>query len=54
MSNAYRQPMNGKCADPGCAHEFVVCYLPMELTKAAELMKRARCPMCAGAKVLCA
>lgn len=44
-----RNPFHGMCSR--CEHVWVICYLPMEVTKAAELMKRAACPMCACSSV---
>ncbi|MFN7177491.1 MAG: hypothetical protein ACK4MX_11460 [Thermaurantiacus sp.] len=34
----------GKCTD--CGHVWPVAHLPMEMTRAAELAKRAACPKC--------
>ena len=47
-----RTPFKARCAKSDCEHEFIVCYLPMELSLAAGLMKAARCPMCAGTKIV--
>lgn len=41
------QTVTARCGDQACGFEWVVCYLPMELDKAAMLMKRAACPKCA-------
>lgn len=38
----------GKC--PSCNHVFLVAKLPMELGRAAQLMKRASCAMCGETK----
>lgn len=35
------------CRMPECEHRWVIASLPMELTKAATLMKNATCPKCA-------
>jgi len=40
--------LNGKCGE--CGHVFVVAHLPMPLTTAASLAKRAACPKCGNAK----
>lgn len=42
--------LNAKCQ--ACGHIFLVAKLPMELTKAALLMKRAACPQCGETKNL--
>lgn len=47
-----RAPINARCG--ACGHVWAVCYLPMQLDKAAALMKAARCPMCGGGKVFVA
>lgn len=39
--------ITAQCSDGACKHRWIVAYLPMELIKAAELMKRAACPKCA-------
>ncbi|KKZ89019.1 hypothetical protein [Rhizobium phaseoli] len=44
MSNA----LYGKC--PSCSQVFLVAKLPMQLAKAATLMKRAACPACGETK----
>jgi hypothetical protein len=44
MSNA----LYGKC--PTCSQVFLVAKLPMQLDKAAELMKRAACAACGETK----
>jgi hypothetical protein len=41
--------LNGKCGS--CAHVFVVAHLPMPLSKAASLAKRAACPSCASTSI---
>ncbi len=48
----HRQPMNAKCRQDACGHEWAVCYLPMPLEAAARCMKRAICPMCADERPL--
>ncbi|WP_164783884.1 MULTISPECIES: hypothetical protein [unclassified Mesorhizobium] len=45
MSN---NTLRGKCVD--CGHVWVVAHLPMELSKAAQLAKRAACPKCGATK----
>lgn len=44
-----REPsvITAQCADESCMHRWIVAYLPMQLDKAARLMKRAACPKCA-------
>lgn len=37
-----------------CAHCWIVCYLPMEITKAAKLIGKAACPNCGDARPLVA
>lgn len=44
MSNA----LYGKCHS--CSEVFLVARLPMQLDKAAKLMKRAACPTCGETK----
>lgn len=44
-----RKPFHGKCGE--CQHIWVVLYLPMDLCKSAEIMKRATCPMCGSHKI---
>ena len=39
-----KNAVHGRCE--GCGHEWVIVYLPMELGKAARVMKRACCPAC--------
>jgi hypothetical protein len=39
-----RKPFWGKCSK--CLHCWAIAYLPMELGKAAKLMKAASCPKC--------
>lgn len=36
-----------RCGD--CDHRWVAVYLPMEMSKAAQIMKRACCPACGNA-----
>ncbi|GCA53171.1 hypothetical protein KGO5_05639 [Sinorhizobium sp. KGO-5] len=38
----------GQC--PSCSQVFLVAKLPMQLSKAAELAKRAACPACGETK----
>ncbi|MGR9441649.1 hypothetical protein [Rhizobium leguminosarum] len=38
------EPFKGRCGK--CEHVFIVAHLPMPLTLAADLMKRAACPSC--------
>ncbi len=45
--------LNGRCG--GCGHVFIVAHLPMDMEKAAGLMKRAACPKCGETKqIFCA
>ncbi|MEK1896213.1 MAG: hypothetical protein AAAB20_23560 [Rhizobium sp.] len=41
-------PLKGRCGK--CDHVFIVACLPMPLTTAAALMKRAACPTCGNLK----
>jgi len=37
---------------PPCKYTWIVAYLPMEMAKAARVMKAAHCPKCGEKKVL--
>lgn len=41
-----KHPMWAKCQNETCGHCWPCAYLPMEMPTAAELMGKARCPMC--------
>lgn len=43
-----RSPFYGKCT--ACGHAWIVHWLPMEITRAAQAMKRATCPCCGETK----
>lgn len=43
------RPLWGKCT--GCGHCWPVCYLPLEMGKAAKLMAKAACPKGGSEKV---
>jgi len=43
-----------RCSDDICGHIWIVAYLPMELEKAARLMKLAACPKCANERPMVA
>lgn len=43
-----RKPFWAKC--PTCSHCWPAAFLPMEINKAADLMKRAACPNCGETK----
>ena len=45
-----RKPFWVKCG--ACNHCWPAAYVPMELSKFAQLGKAARCPMCGEAKQL--
>ena len=47
-------PFWSRCANDACRHCWIVCYLPMEMTLAARLMKAATCPMCGSKKAFVA
>lgn len=47
-----KKPMMGRCGNETCEHEFVIVFLPMEMSRAADVMRTCRCPMCGGSKVL--
>lgn len=48
---ARKTPMLARC--PACDHEWPVCYLPMPLEQAGQLMRSARCPKgCAASPVV--
>ncbi|MEN5278888.1 hypothetical protein ABE527_18325 [Brucella sp. TWI432] len=47
-----KKELRAQCG--GCTHIWVVAYLPMELTKAATLMKNAACPNCASKSIFLA
>lgn len=49
---ADRRPFNALCGNAACNHVWIVCYLPMPMHLAAELMAAARCPMCASRNAL--
>lgn len=49
---ADRRPLHVKC--DACWHIWVVLYLPMEMLRAAAVMKGAACPMCGERKVFLA
>ena len=44
MPNDQKTPMYGECKD--CGHYWPALYIPMELSKVVEVLKRAHCPMC--------
>lgn len=44
----HEKQLNAKCGACDCV--FLVAYLPMDLEKAAQLMKRAACPSCGETK----
>jgi len=44
--------LQGRCGD--CDHVWVVAYLPMAVSRAAELARLARCPRGCEGKVFCA
>lgn len=48
MAEEERKPQWVKCG--ACSHHWIAMYMPMEVEKAALLMKRATCPMCGEAK----
>lgn len=48
MSNT----LKGRCG--ACDHIFIVAHLPMDLGKAAKLMRRAACPKCASTEIFAA
>lgn len=47
-----KKEFRAQCGE--CDHIWVVAYLPMDLSKVANIMKTARCPNCAGAKLFVA
>lgn len=47
-SPAPESEVRARCGDAACAHEWTVAILPMDLEKAAHLMKGSRCPRCAN------
>lgn len=47
-----QHPFWGKCG--GCGHCWTVCYLPMDMSKAAKLMGKAACPKGCSSKVFIA
>lgn len=44
--------LRGSCGE--CSHVWTLAYLPMDLTKVADICKRAICPACACKKVFVA
>jgi hypothetical protein len=51
LSEEKKQPFWAKCG--ACGHLWTICFLPMEMTKAATIMMRACCPMCgAGSETI--
>jgi hypothetical protein len=46
--------LRARCSDDVCGHVWIIAYQPMEMTKAAALMKRAACPKCARIRPLMA
>lgn len=43
-----KTPFYGYCGD--CLHEWVICYLPMEVSAAVKFMTNP-CPKCVSSKV---
>lgn len=47
-----KKPFWGRCDH--CGHCWPIAWLPMEAHLAAQLMIKARCPQCGGAKIFVA
>lgn len=43
-----RTPINVRCSE--CQHQFVLGYLPVELSEMGALQQRCVCPMCYAKK----
>ncbi|PZU56383.1 MAG: hypothetical protein DI547_16680 [Sphingobium sp.] len=50
MADAGRKAVWARCRIDVCGHRWVVVDLPMEIMKAANAMKRAKCPACGDAR----
>ena len=47
-----KSPLIVHCGADSCGHEWAAAYLPMEVTALTSVLSGARCPLCAGKKVL--
>ncbi len=47
-----KTPFRANCGE--CGHKWVAAWLPMKILKAAEVLRTARCPLCASGKVFVA